>query len=92
MTDELSDDDLAAIERRWAAATPGPWWASIEGRDHTSGDTFIRTGTDTTRGPDIYVSHESQSAPASDLDFIAGAKQDVPRLLQEIRRLRATIE
>jgi hypothetical protein len=92
MADYLSDDDLVEIERRCAAATPGPWWASIEGREHTSGDDFIGTGSDTSRGPDIYVSHESRPAPAPDLDFIAAAKQDVPRLIQEVRRLRQATE
>jgi hypothetical protein len=77
--EELTDDDLAAIEARCAAATPGPWKAWIEGRDHFAGDSIITTAND-----DMYVSPPLEA----DLDFIAAARQDVPRLLAEVRRLR----
>jgi hypothetical protein len=52
----------------------------VEGRDHTSGDSFIMTGD-----ADIYLT----GATVEDHDFIAGARQDVPLLIHEIRRLRA---
>jgi hypothetical protein len=35
----------------------------------------------------MYVSLETSPAPPTDLDFIAAARQDVPRLVAEIRRL-----
>jgi len=42
------------------------------------------TGEGDARGPDI----ELTGATAADQDFIAHARQDVPRLLAEIERLR----
>jgi hypothetical protein len=36
----------------------------------------------------MYVSLDGRPAGANDLDFIASARQDVPRLIAEIRRLR----
>ena len=79
-SDELSPDELSAIEARANAATAGPWRSIIEGRDQDSGSSFIMT-----EGEDIYVS----GATDADQDFIAHARQDVPRLLAEVRRLRS---
>lgn len=92
---DLLDDDLSAIESRAHAATPGPWKAFVEGRDHLGGDDFIRTGGSDDSSPDLYVSlaysHAAGVTPAgaNDLDFIASARQDIPRLVAEVRRLRA---
>ncbi len=84
----LSDDELARIEARCNAATPSPWIAYVEGRDHTSGSSFIKTGPPKQRGQDI----ELTGATVEDHDFIAGARQDIPRLIAEIRRLRSSHE
>jgi hypothetical protein len=81
---ELSSEELDQIEARCAAAVSGPWKSFIEGRDHTSGSSFIMTGSPDQRGPDIELS----GATSQDQDFIAHAREDVPRLLAEIRRLR----
>jgi predicted oxidoreductase len=93
---DLSDRELDAIERRAASASPGPWTSFIEGRDHLSGDTFIRIGGEHDDTPDMYVSiseagQVSKNVPDSDLDFIAHARQDVPRLVAEVRRLQGII-
>jgi predicted amidohydrolase len=87
-TNELSEEELQVIESRSAAATPAPWVSHVEGRDHTSGDSFIETPTQ-----DLYVSaHDYRGGRghlAADLDFIAHARQDIPRLIEEVRRLRS---
>ena len=75
-------DWLDEIEARLAATTPGPWQSFVEGRDHTSGSSFIRTS-----GQDI----ELAGATAADQDFIAHAWSDVTRLIGEIRRMRRII-
>ena len=80
----LSDEELARIEARCTAASSGPWVSYVEGRDHTSGSSFIMTGSPEHRGEDI----ELAGATVEDQDFIANARQDVPRLLAEIRRLQ----
>lgn len=77
-----SVDELLRIEELCNAATPGPWLSFVEGRDHQSGSDFIQTP----RG-DIELSGASQA----DQDFIANARQYVPMLLEEVRRLRALL-
>jgi hypothetical protein len=83
-TPPLTEEEIAAIRARCTAATPGPWRSYIEGRDHTSGSNFIMTGEGEGRGEDIELS----GATPADQDFIAHARQDIPRLLAEIQRLR----
>lgn len=64
----------------------------MEGRDHWGGDDFIRV-SDLDDEPDMYVSRAEagriRPASSADLDLIAAARQDIPELLAEIRRLRA---
>jgi hypothetical protein len=75
----MSDEELDLIEARIREATLGPWASFVEGRDHTSGSSFIRTPAS-----DIELS----GATVQDQDFIAHARDDLPRLLREVRRLR----
>jgi hypothetical protein len=86
-----TDAELDEMDRRVGAASPAPWESSVEGRDHESGDSFILIGDLDDAQPDMYVSHDGVPAPAADLDFIAHARQDVPRLIAEVRRLRALL-
>jgi hypothetical protein len=81
------DIELEAIRRRCENATRGPWRSFVEGRDHTSGSSFIMTGSDEDRGNDIELS----GATTADQDFIAHARQDVPFLLAEIARLKVAL-
>jgi len=91
--DSPTDAAVEQIERRCDAASKPPWQSFIEGRDHWGGDNFIRVGGMDDSEPDMYVSRSVREGlvPASDadLDFIAYARQDLPRLLAEVRRLRA---
>ena len=84
---ELAVGELEEINARCEAASVGPWVSYIEGRDHTSGSSFIMTGEGENRGNDIELS----GATSDDQDFIAHARQDVPRLIEEIKRLRRII-
>lgn len=83
----MTDEELRAIAARCERATPGPWTSMIEGRDHPSGSSFIMTGAPGSRGEDIELS----GASPDDQDFIAHARQDVPRLMEEVRRLRTLL-
>ena len=90
MSEELtimSDRELNEIRLRCDATTNGPWVSYVEGRDHTSGSNFIMTGEGDKRGEDI----ELTGATIADQDFIAQARQDVPKLLDEIRRLKGLL-
>ena len=93
----LDDTELDAIEARCDSATPAPWRAWVEGRDGMSGDTFIGQGTDERGSPqrlDLYLSRYPGDPPvsAADHDFIAHARDDVPRLVAEVRRLRTLLD
>ena len=79
MNEALSEERLAQIEQRCNQSTPGPWESYVEGRDHHGGSDFIMTA-----GEDIYLT----GATVPDRDFIANARQDIPNLVNEIRRLR----
>ena len=92
--DELTADEIEVIAARAEAASPGPWRASIEGRDHLSGDTVILVGDRSTdKAWDMYVWRDAgdgqRFASEADLDFIAHARQDIPLLITEVRRLRS---
>jgi hypothetical protein len=78
----MTDDELDRLDGLARAATPGPWKASIEGRDHFSGSHVILTG-----GEDI----EMTGASLADHDFVAAARQAVPALIAEVRALRARL-
>ncbi|MDH3388308.1 MAG: hypothetical protein OEN02_10415 [Gammaproteobacteria bacterium] len=80
----MTEEEIQLIEKRCAAATKGPWKSFVEGRDHESGSDIIQTGGDDPDSPDI----ELIGATVEDQDFIASARQDVPCLIEEIRRLR----
>ena len=85
---KMTDKELDEIRARCEAASPEPWQSSIEGRDHTSGSNFIMVGEGDHRREDI----ELTGASAADQDFIAHARQDIPKLLNEIKRLKALLQ
>ncbi len=76
---DITEEELDRLEKLCDAATKGPWTSYIEGRDCESGSHFIMTA-----GDDIELS----GATIADYDFIAAARQAVPRLIAEIRALR----
>ncbi len=85
-TGPIGDDELRAIRARVDAASPSPWTAFIGGG--LGGPEFIRVSDDDAE-PDMYVERDGAPASSADLDFIASARQDIPRLLDEVERLRA---
>jgi len=87
-TQELAPEELDEIRARCDRATPGPWRSYVEGRDHTGGSTFIMVGEGATRRDDL----EINGASPDDNDFIAHARQDIPRLVEEVLRLRRLVE
>jgi hypothetical protein len=84
----LTLEDLQEMEIRCEAARPGPWRSYVERRDHLSGSSFIMVGAGPSRDDeDLYLSGNTDA----DQDFIAAARQDVPRLIAEVRRLRTML-
>jgi hypothetical protein len=89
MSEPLSDEELAELEALAADATPGPWVAHIEAEAPVGGESMIGLdGLQDDFPPDMYVRHNGETAPAADIRFIAAARNYVPRLLAEVRRLR----
>jgi hypothetical protein len=87
----MTPEELQQIQERCDRATPGSWQSYIEGRDCESGSSFIMTGIapgeniwGESRGEDIYL----PGATNADQDFVAHARQDIPRLVTEIRWLQ----
>lgn len=83
----ITDEELNEIKSRCLLATPGPWTSFIEGRDHYGGSSFIMVGEEDDRSDDI----EMFGATNADQDFIANARQDIPKLITEIERLRGLL-
>ena len=87
---ELSDADLGRIERLVEAASAGPWYSYVVGRDADAGSNRVELGWCNELG--TFKSMDITGATIADQDFIANARQDVPRLLLEVRTLRARLE
>lgn len=85
----LDDEYLAHLEQLSANGDPPPWSAMWEGRDHDSGDSFIRVGDRSNRREDIYVVRDSGPANLQNLELVAEARNALPLLIAEIWRLRA---
>lgn len=84
----MDSETLKNIKTRCDAATIGPWTSFIEGRNHESGSNFIKTGALGTENEDIEIS----GGTIADQDFIAGARQDIPMLLEEIAKLQELLK
>ncbi|QLJ01493.1 hypothetical protein HZZ00_10975 [Streptomyces sp. NEAU-sy36] len=76
MTDQL---DLDAIQARANAATPGPWFP----HEDWPGRVFAESEFN------AHVARVTGSNPEANEQFIAHAREDVPALVAEVRRLRA---
>ncbi len=90
----MTKEELQIIKNRCNETTIAPWVASVEGRDHESGSSFIMTGIP--EGEDIWQTKRGEDleiigATNADLDFIAHARQDIPALIAEIERLKKII-
>lgn len=90
MFDEFSDEELDRIERLSEAATQGPWISYVAGRDIGAESNCIEVGTCNELGS--FKSIGVSGGTVADQDFIASARQDVPRLLREVRILRARLD
>lgn len=107
MTDDrLTDDKLDEIEKRAERATEGPWDYGDDAliAQQISGDVKYSQWLLHKDGEPIVhvrIDHYKYIGGAppgdhvlkrEDAEFIAHARQDVPRLIEEVRRLRAKIE
>jgi len=80
----MTENELLDIEKRCERARKGPWKSWVEGRDHSSGSSFIEV-CGISHADDI----ELTGATDEDQDFIAQARSDIPRLIAALRNLKA---
>jgi hypothetical protein len=96
MPDPFTPEALDTIEARANAATKGPWFATAEGQvhRHTPGG---RKGWWVPEHEDIGGGNFGGEGggyymEAADAEFIAHAREDIPALVAELRRLRTDNE
>lgn len=86
----LAKKELLEIEKRLSAITPGEW----KERHHPSGeDAFVEVEVPGRAYGIEVLGDDKQDYPTwrEDVAFVAAAPSDMRRLLQEIRRLKATV-
>jgi len=90
MSDQLTDEQLAAIRERADAATPGPWKVTWDGENDPDGawsaewPWLIRQ--DIYPGKSVANLAEVE-ASTEDAEFIAASREDIPALLAHIDTL-----
>jgi hypothetical protein len=83
--DAVGDHELAEIERRCRAASPGPWQAFLESDGGIGGSSVIRVSDDDDE-LDLYLWIGKDLAPDADFEFVASAREDIPRLLAALHQ------
>ena len=96
-----TEEELVSMDARIAAASMGAWVPVLEPRGATGGASCIQIAPATAVDDDeMYLSRfvngeRVQVSPDlqldADLDFIASARQDMPRPVAEVRRLRGLL-
>ncbi|WP_449398699.1 hypothetical protein [Chryseobacterium wanjuense] len=81
----MTESELRNILDLCNKATKAPWKSYVEGRDFSSGSSFIMTGEEQDRDYDL----EFVKIKAEDQDFIAMARNVLPKLIDEIFKLRS---
>jgi hypothetical protein len=77
----MKNTELKQLQDALKNATKGPSVSFIEGRDHSSGSSFIQTG-ETNYDIDFF------NLRHADQDFIAIARNFLPQLIDEVLRLQ----
>jgi hypothetical protein len=94
----LNAEELEAIRKRAEAATQGPWYWEKFNPDEDDYDTEMpylnsekESIMDFGDGEQFYPT-EGNPPNEADAEFIAKAREDVPKLLAEIERLKLALE
>ena len=97
----MTEQELQAIEERASKATPGAWIVEAgeySGRDWMIGSVAMFLGAScwddkcyTVTTNQVHAS-ELEGDAKTDAEFIAYAREDVPALIAEVKRLRAKLD
>ena len=82
----MTEDDLIKIEERCINTSTDKWFVDIDKKDASwPGPFSLKDGIPLTFG---YDGEEGIYGEKEDFEFIAHARQDIPLLIAEIRRLK----
>lgn len=84
----MTDKELAEIRARCEAATKGPW---VECRNGGGDDFLYSIDSEPTGLPIVKADCGVYPPEKEDADFIAHAREDIPKLLAEVERLRKQV-
>ena len=89
----LTEEQLKAIEERAAKATPGPWFLDVDGWPYRGGkyDGIVPYWDDQREPPGEGNPYSPSSISFDTLEFVAHAREDVPALLEEVKRLQEAL-
>jgi hypothetical protein len=82
----MTDEELEAIQKRADAATPGPWSAFTDPARRADQSLIVAPPPE--YGLIHVQTHKDFASLNHDATFIAHAREDIPKLLAEVRRLR----
>ena len=88
----MTKSELNEIEHRINNSTKGDWIPMIEGITHDSGSDFIMTNvnnSDDFKNPERGQDIELIGGTKNDIIFVANAKQDIQKLITEIKKLKS---
>lgn len=80
----MDKEELLKLLEICNKATKTPWKSFVENRDFNCGSTFIMTGNEDDRDYDI----EFIGIKNEDIDFIAMARNEMPKLINELLELK----
>lgn len=85
----LSQDDLAEIEARCQAATPGPWQVLS---DPAIACSWLNAASDEDNAAIALFDYRTQEENLGNAAFAAAARDIIPRLTAEIKQLRQRVQ
>jgi hypothetical protein len=85
-SEPLPATELDAIEARAEATGPGPWETFIESEGGLGGCNLIWIGGPDEEHADLYLWRGEAFCGDDDFRFVGAARQDVPRLVEAVRR------
>lgn len=87
----MTNGELAAIEARANAATPGPWedyYGEVTSADDAVHFRWLACDSPSPK----WEGYQETEQASTDSAFIAAARMVIPALIAEVRRLRALLE
>lgn len=88
----LSSEDRAEIQARTDAATKGPWMTITNYASGEVAEVFAPASSQTVFGAKSRSRRWEAPIRVADAEFIAHAREDIPKLLAELTRIEQALE